>query len=119
MSRARLLMSSPIEDRLDALDERAAEHERWGAESTATAIRLCIAEVRDAIEQAAEHGLRTDDAARLTGWSVGTLQKWARAKTQGLSVPHAWRHMDVRIDGRGDYVFTVSTIPVHGGEQAA
>lgn len=117
--RARLLVSSPIEERLQALRERAEDHEKWGADGVARAIRLCIAEVEDAVENASEARANTMEASRLSGWAVGTLQKYAKMRMDGRRVPHAWRGLQVEIDGGGDYVFTVSTIPVHAKERSA
>jgi len=110
-------MSSPIEATLQSLRERAADHERWGAESTARAIQLCVAEIEDAIEEAAEIGAPTIRASELSGWSIGTLQKYGRMKIDGRRLPHVWRGLKVEIDGAGDYVFVLSTIPVHAAQR--
>jgi len=115
--RARLLMSAPIEARLQAMRERADDHEYWGGKSTAITMRLCVAEIEDAIEEAAEIGAPTIRASELSGWAVGTLQKYARQKIDGRRLPHVWRGLQCELDGAGDYVFVLSTIPVHAAQR--
>lgn len=109
----RLLVSTPIEERLSALEARAAEIAEWEGDdaSSVRAIRLCIGEVRQAIRAAEEAWHTTRATARLTGWSEETLSKYARRRQEGEALPHAWRGLQARPGPFGGWMFRVSTIP--------
>lgn len=107
----RLLVSTPIQDALEGLDQRADEHEGWGAADTATTIRRCVQTVREAIMVASEIGASTRETAELTGWSENTLLRYAKLVDEGGTLPPLWRGVQVRRTAAG-YSFIVSTVPV-------
>lgn len=112
-----LLISTPIEDRLEKVESRIAEHLTWEDESSPSVktARWILAEVRDAIKEAGEVWLPTRDVARLTGWDIETLTRNAHRKLDGDPVPPRWRMMECRRDGIG-YLFRVSTLPPNGAQ---
>jgi len=109
---ARLLVSTPIEDRLHALEDEARHLAEWSGEDAPSvrSIRLCVRELRLAMVDAAEHWATTGETARLTGWSVDTLQRYAQTVEISGTLPHAWRGLRVRRAGSA-FMFMVSTVP--------
>jgi hypothetical protein len=107
-----LLISTPIEERLELLEEQAREIARWAGEQAASvlSIRLCISELRLAIEEAQEMWHDTAEAARLSGWSPDTLIRYARMREASETLPIGWRGMQVRRNP-GGYLFRVSSLP--------
>jgi hypothetical protein len=108
----RLLVSTPIEDRLQALEDQAAVQQQWSGEHSPTAatIRMCVREMRGAIAEAEEIWRTTAETSELTRWSTDTLLRHAKNVTAGGTPAHAWRGVRVRMSGTG-YLWMVSTVP--------
>lgn len=82
-------------------------------EETSPAVKVALAMIGIAEEVDAELAARrvgTAEAASLTGWSVETLQRYAKAITEGRAVPQSWKGLVVTKDGH-DYLFALGTIP--------
>src|SRR5688500_17087453 len=83
----------------------------YGPESPVVKMALRIlAEAEDIERLLAEKRLSTIEAAERTGWSVETLQNYARRKLAGDDLPTEWADMDVVLIS-GNYAFDVATIP--------
>lgn len=78
--------------------------------------RWLLVALTKGVQKASERYLRTAAASRLTGWDVGTLQKYARRALAGSALPRGWEGMRVKRQGKHGYSFMLSTIPVKGDE---
>lgn len=109
----KLLVSTPIEQRLAALEERAVDIAAWEGDDAGSvrSIRLCVAEVRRAMKDAEELLQTTAAAAETTGWNEDTLAKYARMRLERQPMPHEWRGLECRRAAGGGYLFRVSTVP--------
>jgi hypothetical protein len=107
-----LLVSTPLEERLELLEEQAWEIARWAGENAPSvlSIRLCVSELRLAMDEAREVWRDTAEAARLSGWSVDTLLRYARMREASEALPVGWRGIQVRRNPSG-YLFRVSSLP--------
>lgn len=73
---------------------------------------LVLAEAEDIERQLGERKVSTAEASERTGWSVETLQKYARMKLAGDPLPPAWAGLIVEAAGAG-YAFVLGSIPEH------
>jgi hypothetical protein len=85
-----------------------------GDESPAVRLALTILQIAADVEaEIAEERVPTSVAMQLTGWSVDTLQRHARAKLEGNAVAGPWSALDV-VETTEGYVFRLSSIPPKG-----
>jgi hypothetical protein len=111
--RAHLLVSTPLTEALERLEAEAANLDGWN-QPGGVAIRRCVTAVRDAMAEAMEVGLGTQEMAVASGWSENTLKAWAKRIEAGEAVGHPWDRMVVYRDARGAYLFRASTVPLKG-----
>ena len=109
----KLLVSTPIEESLSALETRAADIAEWEGDDAGSvrSIRLCVAEVRRAMKNAEELWQTTAATAETTGWNEDTLTKYARLRLERLAMPHEWRGLEYRRAAGGGFLFRVSSVP--------
>lgn len=120
MSRKRplVIVTEPIEVRLEWLRGEIDTLESRGARDAATASRWVVTEIEDALREAAAVWMPTADAAKATGWTRATLSKWASRKLAGKSLPPAWKQIQCR-NTSGGYCFRVSSLPLASRKSAA
>lgn len=79
---------------------------------------LVLAEAEAIEEQIGREKIGTERASELTGWSVATLQTYARLIVAGEEVPPAWLGMQVEKTPAG-YAYQLGTIPPNPRSAAA
>lgn len=117
--RATLLVSTPIDEALATLEQRADDSDSWGSPDTALTIRRCVATVREAMTESREIGMGTAEMSEASGYSENTLKNWAKRIESGEKVPYPWNRMVVYRDAAGHWMFRASTVPVKTPGQAA
>lgn len=117
--RATLLVSTPIDEALAVLEQRADSEVQWGAPHTADTIRQCVLTVREAMTESREIGMGTAEMSAASGWSQNTLKDWAKRIESGEKVPHPWSRMVVYRTAGDHWMFRASTVPVKTPGQAA
>ena len=108
-----VVVTEPINTRLEKIQEKLLEVARFTGDDSG-AVRTgnwIVAEIEDALKEASEMWMTTHDAALATGWTEGTLKRWARKKIDGAPLAPAWKQVQVK-KTTGGYAFRVSTLPI-------
>lgn len=102
------------------VDEALQPHrELYGDDSPVVKMGLRLLQEAEAVQQKLDEArVGTYEAAERTGWSVDTLQKYAKLKLEGEPVPDRWADLVVELDGAGAYAFVVGSIPTKRGQAA-
>ena len=120
MNKDRLISTSALRERREELRDQIDEQRRTRSDDDPffKITGWMLAEWEQAEKDAAKEYVSTAEAARLTGWTVGTLRKYAAARREGEPVPDGWDELQAKRTGagergdRGEWHFVVSTVPI-------
>jgi predicted transcriptional regulator len=112
-----LISDRALRERIAELREKQQEHRPWLSEQAINRAEWVIAEIEDALRDAAVEYVSTSEAARLSGWSDQTLRKHARRALANEEMEPGWELLLVRYDA-GEYSFNLASIPAKGRASA-
>ena len=105
-------MSRFLREFRSRVDRLTAPHRRYYGDSSPVVLFAAdvIAEAEELEKELAGAVIATAEASDRTGWSVETLQKYAKLKLAGAELPKPWAALQVEETPSG-YTFALGTIP--------